>query len=61
MFGINGFVIGPLIAALFIAFWQIFADEFNPTHQPVDSQSRRSMATNLPFPGPSSGDRVRPP
>lgn len=30
LFGINGFVIGPLIAALFIAFWQIFAEEFNP-------------------------------
>jgi len=29
MFGINGFVIGPLIAALFIAIWQIFADEFH--------------------------------
>ncbi len=30
LFGINGFVIGPLIAALFIAFWQIFMREFNP-------------------------------
>lgn len=30
LFGINGFVIGPLIAALFIATWQIFADEFHP-------------------------------
>ena len=30
MFGINGFVIGPLIAALFFAFWQIFMREFNP-------------------------------
>ncbi len=28
MFGINGFVIGPLIAALFIAFWQIFRFDF---------------------------------
>ena len=39
LFGINGFVIGPLIAALFIAFWQIFAEEFNPTPQPVDAQT----------------------
>lgn len=30
MFGINGFVIGPLIASLFFAFWQIFMKEFNP-------------------------------
>ncbi len=30
MVGINGFVVGPLIAVLFVAFWQIFGDEFNP-------------------------------
>jgi predicted PurR-regulated permease PerM len=29
MFGINGFVIGPLLAALFVAFWEIFMREFN--------------------------------
>jgi predicted PurR-regulated permease PerM len=29
MFGINGFVIGPMIAALFITFWDIFIREFN--------------------------------
>jgi predicted PurR-regulated permease PerM len=28
LFGINGFVVGPLIAVLFIAFWQIFGREF---------------------------------
>ena len=27
LFGINGFVIGPLVAALFIAFWGIFINE----------------------------------
>jgi predicted PurR-regulated permease PerM len=27
LFGINGFVIGPLIAALFIASWRLFRDE----------------------------------
>ncbi|WP_020407888.1 AI-2E family transporter [Hahella ganghwensis] len=30
LFGLNGFVIGPILAALFLAFWQIFMDEFNP-------------------------------
>lgn len=30
LFGINGFVLGPLVAALFIAFWDIFIREFNP-------------------------------
>lgn len=29
LFGLNGFVIGPVLAALFLAFWQIFIDEFN--------------------------------
>ncbi|HET8708189.1 MAG TPA: AI-2E family transporter [Pseudomonadales bacterium] len=30
LFGLNGFVIGPLIAAVFIALWEIFASEFSP-------------------------------
>lgn len=30
IFGLNGFVIGPMIAALFIAFWDMFIREFNP-------------------------------
>lgn len=29
LFGINGFVIGPLIAAVFIVFWQIFSRDYN--------------------------------
>jgi len=31
LFGLNGFVIGPVIAALFIACWDLFAsaDEFH--------------------------------
>jgi predicted PurR-regulated permease PerM len=29
LFGINGFVIGPLIAALFVAFWEIFIRDFH--------------------------------
>lgn len=28
LFGINGFVIGPLVAAMFMTFWDIFASEF---------------------------------
>jgi predicted PurR-regulated permease PerM len=31
LFGLNGFVMGPLIAALFISFWDIFIREFNPS------------------------------
>jgi predicted PurR-regulated permease PerM len=29
MFGINGFVMGPLVAAVFIVFWQIFCKDYN--------------------------------
>jgi predicted PurR-regulated permease PerM len=29
LFGMNGFVMGPLLAALFVAFWGIFMREFN--------------------------------
>ncbi len=31
LFGLNGFVIGPLIAVLFTAFWGIFMRDFNPS------------------------------
>jgi predicted PurR-regulated permease PerM len=30
IFGLNGFVLGPLIAGLFISFWEIFMRDFNP-------------------------------
>jgi len=29
VFGLNGFVLGPMVAVLFIAFWEIFTREFN--------------------------------
>lgn len=35
LFGINGFVIGPLVAALFMATWQIFMRDFSGEEQPV--------------------------
>lgn len=34
LFGLNGFVVGPLTAALFVAFWQIFIREFNTPSGP---------------------------
>lgn len=39
MFGINGFVMGPLVAALFMAFWGLFIREFSeqePVHTHTD-------------------------
>ncbi|MFE8070800.1 AI-2E family transporter [Marinobacteraceae bacterium S3BR75-40.1] len=36
LFGLHGFVVGPLVAALFTAFWGIFIREFNaPEEEPV--------------------------
>jgi len=43
MFGINGFVIGPLVAALFIAFWGIFIRDVN-----IDDPDRQPENTNQP-------------
>ncbi|MNL59313.1 putative inner membrane protein [compost metagenome] len=34
IFGLNGFVIGPLIAALFIASWDIFSSHKKPAQLP---------------------------
>ncbi|OWJ82829.1 AI-2E family transporter [Haematobacter missouriensis] len=36
LFGINGFVIGPLIAALFIAVWSLFSGDDPPDRSPAD-------------------------
>jgi predicted PurR-regulated permease PerM len=33
LFGINGFVIGPLIAALFVAVWAIYRDQKDPVRR----------------------------
>ena len=38
IFGLNGFVIGPLIAAMFIAVWDIFAAEQAQTDLPVPAE-----------------------
>lgn len=45
MFGITGFAVGPLLAALFVAFWGIFIREFNESEpaalpeQPAEASS----------------------
>jgi len=45
LLGINGFVVGPLIAVLFIAFWQIFGREFHGApSQAAESASGKEAA-----------------
>jgi len=36
MFGIVGFIIGPIIAALFVTVWQIYAEAFKDILPPVE-------------------------
>ncbi|NKI34205.1 AI-2E family transporter [Wenzhouxiangella sp. XN79A] len=55
MFGLNGFVVGPLIAVLFIAFWQIFGREFNESHP----EHQRSMSDDPSTDEPSADDHGR--
>lgn len=38
MFGINGFVMGPLVAALFMSFWGIFIREFSEENRNADTK-----------------------
>jgi predicted PurR-regulated permease PerM len=41
LFGINGFVIGPLVTALFIAFWEIFIREVNVPDASTEPQAEQ--------------------
>jgi predicted PurR-regulated permease PerM len=38
VFGISGLVIGPIVAALFLAVWEMFAQE-NPDDSPVEAST----------------------
>ena len=47
LFGINGFVMGPLIASLFMAFWEIFIREFNITeNRPATLPPKKGPSRN---------------
>lgn len=55
VFGINGFVIGPLVAALFVAFWNIFMLDFyghsaslEESPEPVNDADRESGSSRPP-------------
>jgi predicted PurR-regulated permease PerM len=44
MFGIAGFVAGPIVAALFLVMWDMFAEEYAP----LDTSRRATAATGAP-------------
>jgi predicted PurR-regulated permease PerM len=39
LFGVSGFVIGPIIAGLFLVIWQMFVREYSTSLQPTEDQS----------------------
>lgn len=47
-FGLAGFVAGPVVAALFLVTWQMFADEYAP----LDSSAPPGVPAALPEPAP---------
>ena len=44
LFGISGFVIGPLVAAMFVTFWDIFASEFKGCWQGAAGNGREAVS-----------------
>ena len=57
LFGMNGFVIGPLVAVLFIAFWQIFILDFNSESESSESVNPDSENSEAKAGGESSQDK----
>jgi len=51
LFGINGFVIGPLIAALFMAAWTLFRDEQAQRRREEELARIRALRTEAAPPG----------
>lgn len=48
MFGITGFALGPLLAALFVAFWGIFIREFNEGESPAALLEQQGSSEESP-------------
>ena len=47
LFGLNGFVIGPLIAAMFIAVWDIFATEQAQANAQAEAEALAALSQEL--------------
>jgi predicted PurR-regulated permease PerM len=61
-FGLAGFVLGPIIAALTLVLWEMFSDEYAP----LDSSEPPAVPTAVPdaavpaAPPPDEADEIRP-
>ncbi len=57
VFGLAGFVAGPIIAGLFLVMWQMFADEYAP----LDSSALPAPELDPETPGAAREPRLAPP
>jgi predicted PurR-regulated permease PerM len=57
VFGLAGFVAGPVIAALFLVTWQMFADEYAPLDSSVPPRAAAGLP-DPPLPPPEAADRA---
>lgn len=51
LFGVNGFVLGPLIAALFVALWQIFIQDFDTCQEDSSAPVIQTSSAKVDPPG----------
>ena len=55
LFGMDGFVTGPMLAVLFVTVWKIFMDEFKPPLS-LDGSAPEATAPNGTAPGDKAAD-----
>lgn len=61
LFGISGFVIGPIIAALFLAVWEMFIEEYGEADDVILEPATAlasPAASSSDLPPPETGDEV---
>lgn len=60
LFGITGFVIGPLIASMFVTIWEIYGEAFRdvlPEPEPLSTTAPLPPVAPIPLSDDPSGDR----
>lgn len=61
VFGLAGFVAGPVIAALFLVMWEMFADEYAPLDSSVPPGSAAAVAESSPRLAPAEAEAAAGP
>jgi predicted PurR-regulated permease PerM len=60
VFGIAGFVAGPLVAALFLVMWEMFAEEYAPPAPPATASAGPTMPVPAAVPAAAGIEPDRP-